>query len=320
MNFKTNPLLSIFTLFFSSLLSAQSLDDGIKLFEDKKFSQAKPIIEKAYKANPKDPKASFYMGRIYLMKDFQDVDKAEELIEYSVQKEPKNAKYHFILGTVYGQKAGSGVFAGMKYASKVKEEFEKSVSLDPNFIDGRIGLARFHTRAPSVMGGDIKIAKEQASAIEKIDPIKSYQVWADIFKTENNDSKYEEYTQKAIDADPKNTNAINLFGYYFIEKKKYDKAISLFLKYAEIAPNDPNAFDSLGDGYKAKGQTDDALKSYLKAVSVDPKFVASVMNAAKIYNSKGQKKEAISVLKNYISIAKNDDEKEKAEDLLDDID
>lgn len=320
MNFKINSLLSIFTFLFSSFLSAQSLDDGIKLFDDKKFSQAKPIIEKAYKANPKDPKASFYMGRIYLMKDFLDLDQAEELIEFSVEKDPKNAKYHFILGTVYGQKAGGGILAGMKYASKVKEEFEKAVALDPKFIDGRIGLARFHTRAPSVMGGDVKIAKEQASAIEKMDPIKSYQVWADIYRSEKNDAKYEEYTLKAIETDPKNTNAINLFGYYFIEKKKYDKAISMFLKFTEVAPTDPNAFDSLGDGYKAKGQTDEALKSYLKAVSVDPKFVASVMNAANIYKSKGQKNEAISVLKNYISIAKNEDEKDKAEDLLDDLD
>ena len=320
MNFKNNFVLLLITLSFSFSASAQSLEDGIKLFEDKKFAQAKPILEKAYKANSKDPKAAFYLGRIYIMRDYLDLDEAQDLIEFAVEKDPKNAKYHFILGTVYGQKASGGVFAGMKYASKIKDEFETAVNLDPKYLDAKMGLASFYLRAPSVIGGDIAKAKEQAAAIEKMDVIKSYQVWADIYKTEKNDTKYEEFTQKIIDSDPKNTNALNQFGYYFIEKKKYDKAIAAFKKYAESAPNDPNAFDSLGDGYKANNQIDDALKSYLKAVSIDPKFSASVMNAATIYKNKNQKKEAIAILKNYISIAPKGDGKDKAEDLLDEID
>lgn len=299
--------------------TAQTLDDGIKLLDEKQFSAAKPIIEKHYKANSKDPRTSISMARIYAQNDFLDLDQAVELAEFAVEKEPKNVKYLVILGSIYGKKASGGMFAGMKYGPKVKDVFEKVVALDPNHIDARVGLYNFYKRAPSAMGGDINTAKMHLAAVEKIDKKRGYPLWADFYKSEPNDAKYEEFALKAIEADPKNTSVINQLGYFYIEKKKHDKAISVLKKYAEAAPNDPNAYDSMGDALKANNQTDEALKSYLKAISVDPKFSASVLNAAKIYNGKNQKKEAVSILKNYIKIATNEDDREKAEDLLDDL-
>jgi Tfp pilus assembly protein PilF len=169
------------------------------------------------------------------------------------------------------------------------------------------------------MGGSVDEAKKLAAQIEKLDAGKGYSVWADIYKKEGNDSKYEEYLKKSFEVSPPTAEQINSYGYWLLGKKRADEAIVWFKKNTENAPTDANSFDSLGDGFMAKNQTDEALRSYLKAVSINPKFSSSVINAAKIYSKKNQKQEAVTLLKNYIKIATNEDEKEKAEDLLDDI-
>src|SRR4051794_31945226 len=64
-------------------------------------------------------------------------EKAAELFEKAVAAEPNNASYHYYLGQAYGSLAQeASLFGKASLAGKTKTEFEKTVQLDPNFLDG----------------------------------------------------------------------------------------------------------------------------------------------------------------------------------------
>src|SRR2546426_11586234 len=61
-----------------------------------------------------------------------DDDAAIEILERAVAQSPRSAEAHYYLANAYGSKAqNSGMFGAATYGSKVKDEFEKAVALDP---------------------------------------------------------------------------------------------------------------------------------------------------------------------------------------------
>src|SRR5258706_16414998 len=82
-----------------------------------------------------------------------DSEAAIGILEKAVAQSPKSAEAHFYLGGSYGSKAQeSGLFGAAKYASKVKDEFEKAVALNPKYVEARYGLVQVYAAAPGIMG------------------------------------------------------------------------------------------------------------------------------------------------------------------------
>ena len=90
-----------------------------------------------------------------------DSDGAIEILEKAVAQLPKSAEAHYWLGCAYGVKVqAGGMFAAAKYASNVKDEFEKAVALDPKYVDARYSLVQVYAGAPGIMGGSFDKALE----------------------------------------------------------------------------------------------------------------------------------------------------------------
>jgi tetratricopeptide (TPR) repeat protein len=53
---------------------------------------------------------------------------------------------------------------------KMKRALEKSVAIDPNHVPGLIGLVRFYTNAPEIVGGSVEKAQELAKQLEALNP------------------------------------------------------------------------------------------------------------------------------------------------------
>lgn len=102
-----------------------------------------------------------------------DGDAAVKAFEAAIAADDRNPEYHLWLARALGvvaQKAS--VFRQPLLARRCKAEFERTVQLDPNNVAAREGLVQFYMIAPSVMGGSMAKAKEQADAIARLDAVR----------------------------------------------------------------------------------------------------------------------------------------------------
>jgi Tfp pilus assembly protein PilF len=154
-----------------------------------------------------------------------DAETASGLFEKAVAQNPKSAEAHYLLGSAYGSMArNASFFSQASLASKTKEEFEKAVELDPNYLDAREGLAEYYTMAPSFMGGGHDKALAQAAEIRKRDAMKGHSVTAFIYSAEKKmDEAKKEYADEVKEF-PKSPRAHLDFGLFYMGEKNYKAA------------------------------------------------------------------------------------------------
>ena len=84
------------------------IDPGVQLFNERKFSEAKSYFEKAFREDPTNGTAAFYLGRIEFIND--EYNKALEWLEKSVQLDQERSEYSRWLGRAYGYKTRTAIF------------------------------------------------------------------------------------------------------------------------------------------------------------------------------------------------------------------
>jgi len=102
--------------------------------------------------------------------DKNDLQAAVRLLESAVAQSPQNAEAHYQLGVAYGELAKkANVFQRFSLARHTRDEFERAVQLDPNYIDARFALVQYYMMAPAWLGGSEAKALEQAKEISDRD-------------------------------------------------------------------------------------------------------------------------------------------------------
>jgi tetratricopeptide (TPR) repeat protein len=176
--------LFIVLVLFVSVASAQDLQKGISLFNEKKLTEARLIFEKVDEDNKDYAAARFYLGRIsYDEKNYED---AADFFEEAFEINDKVADYHYWYGSTIGTIAqdANTLRQGM-LAPKIKTAFEKTIALDPQNIDAHWGLVEFYTQAPGFMGGDWEKAEQTAKGILKIKKSEGYRALATVFERQD---------------------------------------------------------------------------------------------------------------------------------------
>jgi hypothetical protein len=74
-----------YSVVFTSWASAQSLDEGVALFNKGKTGEAKSIFESVLKQNDNSGEAHFRLGLIFLMRQFRNEDDAVDHMERAVE-------------------------------------------------------------------------------------------------------------------------------------------------------------------------------------------------------------------------------------------
>lgn len=93
------------------------------------------------------------------------------MTERCIAERPRSAWCHSALGRLYGGEAmTSGMVAGMRYAGRIKDSFEKAVQLAPADHDMRSDLVSYYLAAPAIVGGGAGKAMATAEAYAKLDP------------------------------------------------------------------------------------------------------------------------------------------------------
>ncbi len=131
-----------------------------------------------------DAAAAFRQGTAQL--EAKRVGEAVDWLEKAVELAPANARYHLKLAAAYGAAAQeASVLRQAGLARKVKSELERAARLDPSLVEARVGLIRYHLRAPGIMGGDKEEAERQAEVVARLDPWKGWRWLSTVYRALN---------------------------------------------------------------------------------------------------------------------------------------
>ncbi|MBC7525336.1 MAG: hypothetical protein H7239_12985, partial [Flavobacterium sp.] len=146
-------LIYLFLLFSTFSLVAQTdVERAEKLMSQKKYIEAKTILESFIKMHPKDPKAIENLGDIA----GQQLQWTEAIKYYKILKTdyPKNADYIYKYGGALGMKAKSvNKFKAMGMLDEIEQSFLTASKLDSNHIDSRWALVIYYLEVPGILGG-----------------------------------------------------------------------------------------------------------------------------------------------------------------------
>jgi tetratricopeptide (TPR) repeat protein len=194
---------------------------------------------------------------------------AIDILDKAIVESPQSAEAHFYLGKAHLDEGGkSSMFTAGGHVSKAMAAFEKAVALNPKYVDARFALAQMYAGAPSMMGGSIDKAIEQAKAIMPLDPAVGHRAYAVIYTQQKQIELAKKEFTDAIRDLPNSPKAHSYFGQYLVDtEKNYAAAFTEFDAALKADPHYMAAFyhlgrtAALGNTNLARGE--DALKQYV---------------------------------------------------------
>ncbi len=288
--------ITLLSLLFATLLPAggAKTEDGVHLFENHKYAEAKSSLEAAIREDAKDARAANYLGRILLITG--DLDRAVEWMEKAVAIEGQSSECHLWLGRAYGQKAvKASLLKQASLAGKVKKEFERASELDPDNLDARFGLIDFYLQAPGIMGGSVAKAKEQAQEIRKRDALRGYRAAGRVAEYEKEFDKALEEYERAAKEYPQKTEPVFWIGSFYAQRKQYAKAFEVYEKFLEKQPLELTACYQIGRVALLSGERldrgEECFKLYLQSEPKkdEPPLAWAHYRLGMLYEKKGNR-------------------------------
>ena len=303
-------------------LSAQTIDEGVALVQQKKYTEAKTVFEQILDKNKNDAEAHYHLGLVFLNRGFknQDVDEAVDHLEKAVDLNPNNADYQFRYGTALGEKTqNAGMIKQAFLAPKVKNAFKRAVELNPKLVPARIGLAQYYFRAPSIMGGDEAEGWRQLDEVIKLDEVQGRSVKVTFLERAKKNDEAEKECKILMNAYPNDWRVWKNYGYFCLYIERCDEAIKYLQKYVVLRPDTADSYQSLAEALLKKNEIDQAIANLNKSLSIDKDFVPAIISMGEAFQAKGQKKEARETYQRAIAVAQNDYYKRQAEKKLKEV-
>jgi tetratricopeptide (TPR) repeat protein len=205
---------------------AQSTADGVALFESRRYAEARSTLEAAAKADPKDARAAYYLGRIALVDG--DAGKAEDWLEHAVKLDGRKADYHHWLGRAYSREAlRAGKFRQMKLVGRIKDEFHTAVALDPDDVDARYDLMQLYLVVPGIMGGSEDKAREEAAEIRKRNAFRGHLAAGAIADRKKDAAGAEREFVAATTAFPDSLEGFYALGSHYARRGEWERAFAI---------------------------------------------------------------------------------------------
>ncbi len=279
---------------FYSYSQSTRIDQAKKLYESKKYTEAIKLLESVEEEDKSFAEARFYLGRVAF--DQKEYDDAADFFEEATEANDNVAEYFDWLGNTYGTIAqDANVLKQGMLAPKMRNAWEKAITLDPEDIPARISLIQYYTQAPGFMGGSIDKAKEIANQILKLNPAQGHFQLGNIYVSQKKITEAENEFIQMVRIDPVYTT--NLANFY-VGQKQFDKAFELFEVALKKNPDDFAAIYQLGKTSALSGQRldrgEDCLKRYLTYTprQNEPSHAGANMRLAQISEKRGNKTEA----------------------------
>ncbi len=161
-----NYFFLIITIVAFYSVSAQSVHDGVTLFESEKISEAQLVFEKILKESPSNVKAIEYLGDIYFKQG--KWSEAASQFKQLIKTDNYNAVYHYKYAGAIGLHAKNNKLKALFLIDDIKFHFKKAASLDAKFIDARLALVQLYSELPLALGGSRVVAEKYAEQIKPL--------------------------------------------------------------------------------------------------------------------------------------------------------
>jgi tetratricopeptide (TPR) repeat protein len=278
-------------LFIGIPLRAQSVEQGIQLFNAKKYVEAQATL---LPQGQTDATAAFYLGRIEM--ENNDSDKAAQWFERAVNLDPKSATNYDWLARAYGTQAEhTSKFKLPFLARKLKNALDTGLGLDPDNLDIRDDLIVYYTRAPGFLGGSRDKAVEMVVEIKKRNAYRGSLAAANLCVATKDTVCAERELQGMATTYPDSANVYASLAAFYTSQKQFDKAFAVLDGRLRAKPNEPITLYQVGRTASLSGENLDhgeqALKAYLAGPIPErgPEPAHAHYRLGTIYEKKGAK-------------------------------
>ena len=276
-------------------LFGQSLDTGIKLYQNKQFDLAGETFDKIKSSDPAYAEARYYLGRIAF--DQEEYDDAWDYFKDATKADDTQAKYFTWIGNSVGTMAQSaGKLRQATLAPKIKNAYKKAAELDPKDMDAQWGLVQFYTQAPGFMGGSYEKAEVAARAILEVNKAEGHDALATVYMSKDEPEKAEKEYLAACEIEPQRLGSLGVF---YQNQAWYNKAFDTFQKAFGKYPENMSLLYQVGRTSALSGTRPElgieSLERYIKETESDkaaPSHAAAKMRMAMIYEKQGDKAKA----------------------------
>jgi tetratricopeptide (TPR) repeat protein len=287
-------LLLVCTLAPPAPADPAAVDEGVRLFRQGRYDEARAALMPAATAKPPDSTAVFTLGRIALTRD--DGKEAVRWFEQAVALDGQSSNAHLWLGRAYGTQAQSaGKLSQFGLAKKAKAEFERAVALDANNLEARDGMISFYLGAPGILGGSAEKAREQAAEVQKRDALRGAFAYARIAEDQKDLAGAERVYRSAVAAFPESLSARYALGLLLTRAERFDEAFAEFDSILAAHPDELNATYQIGRTGALSGRqldrAEQALKTFLAAPPREntPRPAGAHWRLGMVYEKQGKK-------------------------------
>ncbi len=200
-------LLTVLLLFSGPVLAeaprieAEVLAEAVHLFHAQDLEQAEAKLLEVRETWPENALGVYYLGRVYLAQGRSR--EAVEASERATRLEPDSSVYQFGLAEALVARIDEvAVLFKLGIADRIRAAYEKAVELDPESLEARVAVARYHAEAPVIAGGRQAMAREQLAEIRRRDPALAHVTQALIHERLGRLEPAEEELATAVRADP----------------------------------------------------------------------------------------------------------------------
>jgi tetratricopeptide (TPR) repeat protein len=207
-----------------------------------RVDEAASILRTGLSTHPKDALSHQLLCRVFYAQDMADL--AIHECELAVYNDPASSENHLWLGRAYGMKAShANPLKAFTLARKVRDEFERSVQLDPDAPRAASDLGEYYISAPAIVGGGADKAQALIARIEPRFPMYSHRLRAMLAEKDGDDEVAEREFKNAAAVSNAPPAWIDLAAFYQRHAKP-DQAVAAIQSALASSPQDAVLVDA----------------------------------------------------------------------------
>lgn len=244
--------------------NAEAFSKGLAEKYNENFDMAIAYFEEALKAFPEDHASMYELSALYSRKGLPE--KGFEMIKAAVELNSTNKWYKIRLADFYSQNNDYDSFVNI-YDDLLKDEPNNLEYLEV-YIDALLHLERYEQVTEKLDVFEDNIGVNEYISLQKLE----------IYNLLGNKDKVIEEMEKLSKAYPYETRYMSVLAEMYMQDKRDQDALNVYLKIKEINPEDPYINTSLLEYYQKQGELDKAFEE----------FILAIKNKKLDYNTKAQ--------------------------------